>query len=289
MKVLIVGKDSYIGNHIDEWLTGMAMQTAQLDVRKNGWQDFDYSSYDVLVYVAAIVHRKDADEELYQKVNVQLPLEIAALAKKQGVKQFVFLSSMAVYGGAKTLSAHVIDRHSPLTPDTPYGKSKLMAEEGLSKLGDEAFRLVILRLPNVYGKGCKGNYISGFTFLVRMLPVIPRAYTHVRQSLIYIDNLCELVRLLIVKGQSGIYCPQDEVAVSAGELMRTVADGLGLRRSYSSLSGGMVKLFRFLPVVKKIFGGLEYDRSLSEFPDMDYVVVPFSEAMRKTVSQKETR
>ena len=102
MNILIIGKDSYIGNHIDDWLNQFGHNVNQLDVMTDEWMSFDYSPFDVLVHVAGIVHRpKCTDWELYKRVNTDMPFEIAKKAKEQGVKQFVYFSTMGVYKAEK--------------------------------------------------------------------------------------------------------------------------------------------------------------------------------------------
>ncbi|MBP5539043.1 MAG: NAD-dependent epimerase/dehydratase family protein [Bacteroidales bacterium] len=279
-RVLIVGKNSYIGNHVEDWLSGAGMQVDKLSVRDDAWKDYDYSQYDSVLYVAAIVHRKDAEASLYQKVNVQIPLLVAQRAKSQGVTQFVYFSSMAVYGVEKALFPVVIDKSSPLEPVSPYGKSKLQAEYELLKLHDSRFHVVLLRLPNVYGRDCKGNYISGFVRIVRTLPLIPVAYEDIHQSMIYIDNVCELVKQAVSNNLHGIYCPQDDVAVSAVELMSEMAKALGVKRCFSTFLG---KFVRYIPIARKVYGGIEYARELSQDSQVEYQVVPFREAIIRTV------
>lgn len=218
MCILIIGKNSYIGNHIDEWLSQHGHQVEQLDVLTDEWKTFDYSPYDAIVHVAGIVHQPNCqDWDLYKRVNTDMPISIATMAKEQGVKQYVFFSTMGVYGVGKKLKQNIIDEQTSLNSDSMYGKSKLMAEEGLLKLQDGTFTVAFVRPPSVYGKGCRGGYITGFTSIVRKLPVIPRAYENVKQSFIYIDNLSELVRLVIEKNLKGVFCPQDDKAVSANE------------------------------------------------------------------------
>ena len=80
-----------------------------------------------------------------------MTIEVAKKAKKDKVKQFIFLSSMSVYG----LEVGTITSETLPNPNTNYGKSKLMAEEALNKLSDDSFKVVILRPPMVYGEGCK--------------------------------------------------------------------------------------------------------------------------------------
>lgn len=285
MNILIIGKNSYIGNHIDEWLSNKGWHVAQLDVLSDGWKTFDYSSYDAIVHVAGIVHRPNCNDwNLYKRVNTDMPITIATMAKKQGVKQYLFFSTMAVYGVGKELSPNVISADTPLNADSMYGKSKLMAEEGLLKLQDYHFDVVCIRPPSVYGRGCRGGYVSSFASIVRRLPVIPRAYDKVKQSFIYIDNLSEFVRLAISNHVHGCFCPQDDKAVSANEICSAIAKGLGKKYKESKILGFIVRLFHFIPFVKKAYGGVEYSCSLSTMDNMNYIIVPFEEGMRRTVS-----
>lgn len=284
-KILVVGKNSYIGNHIDKWLSNRGYEVTQLDVQTDEWKSYDYSSYDDIVHVAGIVHQPNCNDwELYKRVNTDMPIAIAAMAKEQGVKQYIFFSTMGVYGFRKKLVPNIVDENTPLLAEDMYGKSKLMAEEGLMKLQDESFNVVCVRPPSVYGKGCRGGYISGFTSIVRNLPVIPCAYEDVKQSFIYIDNLSEFVRLAIEKRLCGAFCPQDDKAVSANELLETISNGIGKKYSSSRLLGLGVRLLSFLPLVKKAYGGIEYSKGLSTIENLNYVVVPFKEGMRRTVN-----
>lgn len=284
MKVLIIGKDSYIGNHIDEWLSSRGMAVSQLDVLTDVWKTFDYSPYGAIVHVAGIVHRPDCkDWELYKRVNTDMPVAIASMAKAQGVNQYVFFSTMGVYGRGKKLRPNIIDEDSSLEANGMYGESKLLAEEGLVKLQDEHFCVVCVRPPSVYGKGCRGGYITGFTAIARRLPIIPQVYENVKQSFIYIDNLSEFVRLSIVNGLSGAFCPQDDKAVSANELLEVISNGIGKKYRSSRLLGFVVRLLSFVPLVKKAYGGIEYSEELSTIEGVNYVVVPFEEGMRRTV------
>ena len=293
MNILIIGKNSYIGNHIDEWLSNHGHEVTQLDVLNNEWKSFDYSSYDAIVHVAGIVHQPNCqDWDLYKRVNTDMPVQIASQYKcsrdSKGLKgQYVFFSTMGVYGVGKRLMPTVVDENTPLQAVDMYGKSKLMAEEGLSKLQDVTFQVAFIRPPSVYGKGCRGGYIKGFTSMARRLPVIPRAYEDVKQSFIYIDNLSELVRLVIEKNRDGVFCPQDEKAVSANELLEVISKGLGIKSYSSRLLGYLLRAVSFIPLVNKAYGGVEYAKQLSVINGVDYVVVRFEEGMRRTVSNNE--
>lgn len=286
MNICIIGKNSYIGNHIDGWLSAAGHDVFQLDVLNDDWRLFDFSPYDAIIHVAGIVHRPDCnDEELYRRVNTELPIDIARRFKESGTrpKTFVFLSTMAVFGVHKRLKKNVITAETPLSPTGLYGKSKKEAEDGLKTLQSENFDVVIIRPPNVYGNGCKGGYISGFAKVANKLPLIPKAYTEVRQSVIYIDNLCELIRLLIEHRMKGIFMPQDDKAVSAIEIIEAIAGASGKRVRTSRLLGLAVRMGSFISLIKKAYGGVEYARQLSEYEGLAYRVASFEEAIKRTV------
>lgn len=289
MKICIIGKNSYIGSHIDEWLKKYGHEVFQLDVLTEDWKAFDYSSYDAIVHVAGIVHRPDCkDAGLYRRVNTEMPAAIAEKYKSSrslnnSKTTFVFLSTMAVFGTPKRLGKNVITADTPISPMDLYGQSKAAAEEQLLRLQDGRFDVVVVRPPNVYGKDCRGGYIPGFVKVVKYLPVIPAAYADVKQSMLYIDNLCEFIRLAIEQKRQGVFMPQDEKAVSAVEITSAIARGLGKKPRISRLLGWVVRLFSFVPLIQKAYGGVEYDKSLSCIDGMDYVVVPFEEAMKRTI------
>ena len=294
MKILIIGKNSYIGNHIDEWLTKYGHQVEQLDVLIEDWKNYDYSPYDAIVHVAGIVHRPDCkDWSLYKAVNTDMPVQIASQFKgsngssglKGSRKQYVYFSTMGVYDAYKSLSGFVVDEKTPMLNEgnSHYGKSKLMAEEGLVELQDGNFDVAFVRPPSVYGKGCKGGYITGFKTIASKLPVIPQAYEGAIQSFIYIDNLCECVRLIVENHLTGGFCPQDDEIPNANRLLEVICKGIGKKYHASKLLGLCLQMVSFIPLVNKAYGGISYSRTLSDMKGYDYVVVPFEEGMKRTV------
>lgn len=292
MKILIIGKNSYIGNHIDEWLTKYGHSVEQLDVLSEDWKTYDYSSYDAIVQVAGIVHRPDCqDWNLYHNVNTVMPVQIASLFKEQSSKSngtrktFVFFSTMGVYEAGKKLGPSVVDVDTPILVEgnSMYGKSKVLAELELARLRDGNFNVTFVRPPSVYGKGCKGGYITGFKKIAKILPIIPRAYENACQSFIYIDNLCECVRLIVENHLDGAFCPQDDEIPNANRLLEVISNGIGKKYISSRLLGLFLQLVSFIPLVKKAYGGISYSRTLSDIPGCDYVVVPFEEGMKRTV------
>ncbi len=285
MKIIITGKDSQIGNKIEFWLRNSDKskdyQVEQLDVITDQWKTFDFTGVDVVIHVAAIVHRPDCtDWKLYERVNVQLPVDIANKAKQSGVKQFVFMSSMAIFGIGKKLSQNIIDDQTIPMPLTMYGKSKFLAEKELDKLNDNYFHVTIVRPPNVYG-GTRNDYIRKIGGFVKYLPIIPVAYTEVRQSMIYIDNLTELIRLLITENRQGVFMPQDTEAINTVELITTIKQAQGQPVRYSKSLGYLVRLLSFIPLVEKLYGGVMYSERISNIDGLNYNVLSYDKALSK--------
>ena len=289
MNILIIGKNSYIGAKTRAHLERFSHTVKEVDTVTDEWQQVDYSGYDAVVHVAAIVHddAKTASPALFDRVNVQLPLAVAEKAKQAGVKQFVFLSTMAVYGVDKALSADACraDENTPLNPVSMYGKTKWEAEQKLTPLQDDSFTVSVVRPPNVYGPACKGNYMGLFQKLAKLLFICPKAFTNVRQSMLYVDNLAELIRLVIEKRESGVFLPQDDVIPSTVDLVEQIRRAHGKKTWKSGLLGFGVKLCGFLPPVKKLYGGMYYPEEASRCFDGAYRLVSFEDGIKETYKQ----
>jgi UDP-glucose 4-epimerase len=204
--------------------------------------------------VAGIAHRKETKENapLYYKVNRDLAAQAARLAKAAGVKQFVFLSTMSVYG----METGHITRQTQPAPKSHYGKSKLEAEELLAPLADASFTITVLRPPMVYGKDCKGNFQSVIK-LVKTFPAFPKVNN--QRSMIWIENLCAYVAYCIHHGLGGLHLPQDPEYMNTSEMAACIAKGLNKKLYTSRLLGLCVKiLLPFLKPAQKAFGSLTY-------------------------------
>lgn len=286
MHILVIGKNSYIGSSIKNHLESFGHTATEVDAITDEWKTADYAGADAVVHVAAIVHNdaKTATEALFCAVNTDLPVSVAKLAKAAGVKHFIFISTMAVYGAEKTLSRKnfTVRADSPLTPVTLYGKTKLAAEQQLTELRDDGFTVSIVRPPNVYGPGCRGNYIYLLKKLSKLLLFCPKCYTPIRQSMLYIDNLSELIRLIAENTTGGVFLPQDDLAPNTVELIRAIRTASGKKTHPSGFLGFFVKLFFWLPLVNKIYGGVCYDMADSLCFDGSYRMVSFSDGIAKT-------
>ena len=255
-KILITGAGSYIGNSFAAYLERFPgeYQTETLNMIGDSWREFDFSGFDAVFHVAGIAHIRETEENasLYYQVNRDLAVETACKAKESGVGQFVFLSSMSVYG----MEEGAIGRDTVPAPVSNYGKSKLQAEEGLEGLNGENFRIAVLRPPMVYGDGCKGNYQSLVKF-ARVMPFFPD-YSN-KRSMLHIDGLCGAVRDIIDSNAQGLFLPQDPEYVCTCRMVRDIARSMGRELKLLKILNPAVSLAkRFTRAGKKAFGDLYY-------------------------------
>jgi len=288
-RILITGANSYVGTsfekHLKQWPGRYTVDT--VDMVDGTWREKSFRGYDAVFHVAGIVHMKNKKNDsaqiaLFEKVNVQLAVETAKKAKAEGVGQFIFMSSASVYGLVAPVGREVmITKDTPVAPVDNYGISKAKAEEGLLALAEDGFRLVILRPPMIYGKGCKGNYAT-LSRLARKLPVFPMVEN--RRSMLYIDNLSELVRLVVDDGAEGIFCPQNEEYVNTSEMVNLIAHARGRNVLLVKGFGWALRQLHYVTeMADKAFGSLCYDRELGAYPSA-YCIKNFHESVMETES-----
>ena len=280
-RILITGEGSYIGRSFKRYVSSREdVQVDELDVRGETWKETDFSSFDVILHLAAIVHISNPSKEMesvYNQVNTQLPYELAQKAKREGVKQFIFMSSMSVYG--EVLGDRVITKDTQERPDSFYGKSKLAAEQLLAELESEDFKLAVLRPPMVYGHQAKGNY-KRLSELAQKLPVFPLVQNE--RSMIYIDNLCEFIRLIVQNQDSGVFYPQNQDYVNTSQLVKEIKRTHGQRVALLPAFNWILKgLSRYVSTLNKLFSDLTYEKEMSSYPQ-SYQVADFRRSIEKT-------
>lgn len=287
-KILITGKGSYLGNSLKAYLEafGDCYQVDCLSLRSGDWKEQSFRGYDAVYHTAAIVHQprsKDAPGELarYRAVNCDLAVDAAKKAKAEGVRQFVFLSTMAVYGLTAAFGKTVtITAQTPTVPKDNYGLSKLEAERALLSLEGPDFRVAILRPPMIYGKDCKGNFRS-LVSLARRLPFFPKVPN--RRSMLYVGSLNRLVQQIIDREERGIFCPQDPEYLNTSAMVQAIAAAQGKRLLLIPGFSWALHLLRHLTgAVDKAFGSLVYDKALSKLEE-DYCIASFPDSVKQSV------
>lgn len=280
-KVLIVGKDSYVGESFKHWLEQYPEQYEVVIVKsKNGaWKEADFSGYDTVVDFAGIAHIKNITEDmrdLFYSVNRDLSIEIATWAKEHGVKHFIIFSSMNVYGD---YCDSITDRAAE-APTSFYGDSKLQGDIGIRKLEDENFIVSYMRPPFVYGKNCTGNY-NTISKIAKKTPIFPTFRN--KKSMIYIDNLCEFVRLVIDERLGGVLTPQNKELVSTADLVREIAKVNGKKILFTGMfNWAIAPCCKLSRVVRRAFADDCYVPELSRYWDYKYCVVDFIDSVRLT-------
>lgn len=263
-RILITGANSYVGTNVERWLNREPdkYHVDTIDMIDGSWREKDFSGYDVVFHVAGIAHVKETrkNRDLFFKVNRDLPIEVAKVSKKAGVSQFIFLSSMSVYG----MDTGVITKETVPKPKNSYGKSKLQAEQEIKMLESDNFKIAILRPPMIYGKGCKGNFQKIVKY-VNKFPIFPKLQN--LRSFIYIDNLCSFVKMCIDDNLSGLFFPQNRRYMNTTKMAEWVAMAMNKKMYISKSLGVAVKpLQLFFDFSKKAFGSLIY----FEMEDFEY-------------------
>lgn len=276
--IRIAGSGSYIGMQAKAYLERMSdrYQADELDVTQP-FSEADFVGYDCVLLVAGIAHRKETPDNRfeYTQVNCDLAERIALCAKKAGVSQLIFFSSMSVYGCVQGR----ITKDTLPSPNTAYGQSKWDAEQRLSLLQDDSFSVGVLRPPMIYGKGCKGNYPK-ISSLSQLVPVFPKFRNE--RSMLYIETLCDFLRCLIDAGCGGLYFPQNRDYLSTCEMVREIGSCHGRTIHMIPGFGWMLRLLsKAIPTVAKVCGSLTYDQSMSTAFRSDDEC-PFAETIRRS-------
>lgn len=176
-----------------------------------------------VVHLAARVHVmtdqvSDPIQE-FRRVNVGWTDQLARSAALQGVRRFVFLSSIKVNGEQTVVP---FTEQDPPNPQDPYGVSKWEAEQALTRVSMETgMERVVVRSPLVYGPEVKGNFLQLLNILRRGIP-LPLASIRNQRSLVYLGNLVDaLVRCIQAPRAAGqTYIVSDGEDVSTPKLVR---------------------------------------------------------------------
>ena len=280
MNILITGAGSYVGTSVERWIKNHSnYRVDTLDMLKDTWRDTDFSQYDVVYHVAGIAHVNATAnmEALYYKVNRDLTIEVAQIAKEAGVKQFIFMSSMIVFHESRSLQPELITSDTKPCPNGFYGDSKLQAEKGLHELECDTFKVCILRPPMIYGPNSKGNF-PRLIKLAAKTPIFPDF--HNQRSMLYIDNLAEFVLQAVNRQLAGTFYPQNCELSDTVEIIRYFAKAQHHHVYFAKWLNPFVRIAsHFLQPINKMFGTYYYAPEMSKM-DFDYQLVSFEESLK---------
>ena len=261
MKLLITGSTGFVGSYfINKYKEKYEIIT--FSFLKDDINTLECSDIDVVFHLSALVHQMGgASKEEYEKVNVIQTLELAKKVKEEGVKHFIFMSTVKVYG------EETDDKYTEetiCTPEDEYGISKLKAELELQKLENENFKVSIIRTPIVYGYGVKAN-IKSLVNLTNKIPILPFGKINNKRSMVYIGNLCHLVDEVIKQEKSGIFLASDDEPLSTSKLIELIAKNLD-KKVYLIKIPFFESLLKLVKPSfhKRLYGSLEVNNTLTK-------------------------
>jgi nucleoside-diphosphate-sugar epimerase len=201
----------------------------------------------------------------FRRVNVDGTLNLAHQASEAGVRRFVFISSIKVNGEFTELD-HPFTADQIAAPSDPYGVSKHEAEMGLMALSEETgMEIVIIRSPLVYGPGVKANFLSMMNWLRRGIPLPFGGVTKNRRSLVFLDNLVDLIVVCInhPAAANQIFLVSDDEDQSTAGLLERVALALGCPSKLISVPIALItlgaKLIGRPDISQRLCGSLQVD------------------------------
>ena len=252
MNILVTGSTGFVGSAFLSQLRSKNIHDITIIIRKRR-EDINYDGIkvivseihegidlsnalvdiDTVVHLAARAHILDekvlSPLNTFREVNVFSTLNLAAQAASNGVKRFIFISSIGVNGNKTNRDSFTaIDKPSP---KEPYAISKYEAEVGLHQISNETdMELVIIRPPLVYGANAPGNFGRLMQIVERGIP-LPLGGVHNKRSFVALPNLVDLIINCVENPAAAnqTLLVSDGEDLSTAELLTRMSKALGRR------------------------------------------------------------
>jgi len=299
IRVLITGANGFVGRTVvDSLLASNYSVKAAVRNRVNSlpesviqieigdlsettdWAD-TFVDIDIVIHTAARVHIMDDDVadplKEFRKVNVQATHDLASKAAADGVKRFIFLSSIKVNGESTKLN-HPFKASDELFPTDPYGLSKYEAEKALLEIAKNSeMEVVIIRPPLVYGPGVKANFASMLKFMNKELP-LPLGAIYNKRSFIALENLVSLI--------THCTCIEKTPRAANQIFLKKVAKALGKKAWLIpipvSIMSFLAKIIGKSDVANRLFSSLQADSSKARELLSWKPIITMDEQLKKT-------
>jgi nucleoside-diphosphate-sugar epimerase len=304
-RILVTGASGFVGQHLCATLAKLQIIFIPV-VRKSvtqyssnqyiadinevaDWTD-TLTNVSCIVHLAGHVHKMDkvsqGNREAFFKTNYLSTILLAKQAAKAGVKRFVFVSSLSVYG--THCSENLLDELTPCKPLSHYASSKYEAELALLALSKVSnMEVVIIRPPLVYGPGNKGNFQRLINLVCSGVP-LPFGNVNNKRSFGFVDNLVDLIINVLdhPKAAGQVFLVSDDEDVSTTRLLKTIASKLGKQNWLMPIPALLLKALLVVlgrrGLSDRLLGSLQLDISKTKF-FLDWKPpVSFDEGIKKT-------
>lgn len=261
--ILVTGASGFIGRNYKSNATYKS-NIVSVSLQNTKLEEIDLTNINSIVHLAGIAHRMNQPSgQIYYDINSTLTTNLALKAKKSGVKQFVFISTIKVYGDKEGFDIN-FEEDSLCLPNDDYGKSKREAEQSLLKLSDSKFKVAIVRPSLVYGAGVKGN-LEKLMKLVSKKYKLPFGNINNKRSMVYVGNLIALIDTIIKQKAEGVFIAGDKQPISTSYLIQNIQKNFGQKKHLFSLPGLFRNLIKTLKpeLYKRLFCSLVVDNSIT--------------------------
>jgi nucleoside-diphosphate-sugar epimerase len=241
MNIIITGAAGFVGSNLSKYLEEKGNVVGKLSLRNPDW--ILNKNADVIIHLAGKAHdtaNTSADDE-YFKVNRDLTIQLFEEFLNSEIRDFIYFSS--VKATADTIIGILDENHSS-DPKTPYGKSKLQAENYLlSKTLPVGKRVFIIRPCMIHGPGNKGNLNLLYKIVEKGIPWPLADFENLR-SFLSIDNLNFLIERIVSEKsiKSGIYNFSDDKALSTNELVKIIANTSGKKEKLLKIPKHLISI-----------------------------------------------
>jgi len=292
MNIIITGATGFVGKNLSKFLKEKGHHISPLSLRK-AWE-LDQNA-EAIIHLAGKAHdtKNTSAEKEYFEINTELTKKLFDEFLNTAAQDFIYFSS--VKATADTVEGFLDENHKS-NPQTPYGKSKLEAEEFLlSQKLPENKRLFIIRPCMIHGPGNKGNLNLLYKFVQKGIPY-PLAAFENKRSFLSIDNLNFLILEMLSNKNvgSGIYNFADDEVLSTNELVKLIANTSGKKEKLWKISSKLISATAKMGDVMKLPLNSERLKKLTEnywvsnqkiknALGIDQLPVSASEGLEKTI------
>ena len=285
-KIAVAGASGFVGSYLTKFLRFYSNEVFELvrtvadkpispeeieigDILKRNTYRGVFEGIDTVIYTIGRTHHTNEDdadfEVIYKEINCDAMIRMAKAAQSQGIKRFIFLSSLKAIGD-NTVEHTPFSKDSIPEPNGPYGRSKLIAERELLELSSSTgLEVVIIRPPLIYGPGVKGNLRSIINAARLKIPLPLRWVSKNSRSMVSLENLCLLIKECIVNPEAAnnTFFVKDQLDLSTVEIVRLLTKNEGLNPILFPFPESLMRLLFFMInkpwISERLFGDLTVD------------------------------